>query len=79
MSEHPYLIKHDSGDEAEADTMAAARLAAETLLIDNNGGSVTVMKGLRQMGAFRCGVRKDDGTISAIGGWWRLDEEKEEK
>lgn len=72
MDAEPYVIVHlPSRDEAEADTMVAARLAAETLIKDHDySGHCTIMKGLTTWGSFK------SGRDYAIGGWWKTPEEE---
>jgi len=65
--EPEYVIEHTAGDSAEAFTMAAARVAAETLIIDNDWtGAAKIMRGAMTMGILNAGV----GGSHAIGGYW---------
>jgi hypothetical protein len=69
--EHEYRIVHTSGDECEAESMAAARVAAETLIRDNNWqGTSRVWRDDEMMGLLNAGV---SGSF-AIGGWWKVPE-----
>lgn len=72
--ELPYRIVHaSSGDECEAETMAAARVAAETLIKDNDWqGTARIWRGDEMMGLCNAGV---PGSY-AIGGWWKVPEDE---
>lgn len=67
-----FVIRHvPSNDECEAETMAAARVAAETLIKDNDWhGTSRIWNGDELMGMFNAGVP----TSYAIGGWWKYPE-----
>ena len=72
MDSHEFVVVHlPSSDEAECDTMAAARVAAETLIKDNEWkGASRIWRGHELMGAFHAGTADS----YAIGGWWKVPE-----
>jgi hypothetical protein len=74
MPETPFrIVHHPSDDEAEAESMAAARVAAETLIKDNEWrGSARIWRGHELMGLFNSGVPDS----YAIGGWWKYPEDE---